>query len=103
MASRPAVTRPSLAWFLVLDGGIAALAALALNDRAHRAAAEALPLPPRPVLQKLLAGTAAAHVAEGLYAHRLARRHGLPAGRWAGQTLLVGFPSTLALCRVVRA
>jgi hypothetical protein len=102
VAPGPGFTRPSLAWFAVLDGGIVALSALALSEPAHAAASEVVPLPSRPVLRGLLAVTAALHVGEALYAGRLARRHGLPAGRWARQTLVVGFPSTLALRRTVR-
>ncbi|HVX22424.1 MAG TPA: CRISPR-associated protein Cas5 [Acidimicrobiales bacterium] len=94
------VSRPAAGWFVVLDGGIVALSALATSDRAYRAARQRLPLPlpPRAALQGLLAATAAIHLAEAAVAFRMARRRGLPsAGRWAGQTLVVGFPSLLRL------
>ena len=103
MAARPTFVRPPLAWFLVLDGGIVALAVLAASDAAYDAAAEAVPLPSRPTVRRLLGVTAALHVGEALYVGRLARRHGLPAGRWFRQTLVVGFPSTLAARRLARA
>jgi len=56
-------------------------------------------LPPREVLQALLVGTALIHAAEALAAGRMARRRGLPARGWRGQTFIVGFPSLLALRR----
>lgn len=103
MRSGPSFARPHLAWFAVLDGGVAALTVLSASEDAYAAAAEVAPLPSRTNLQRLLGITVVLHVGEALYAARLARRHGLPAGRWARQTLVVGFPSTLALRRLVRS
>lgn len=103
MASHPDVVRPSFLWYLLLDGAIAVNAVLALDERAYEAASEVAPLPPRRNLQKVLAATAGIHVVEALIAARRARRHGLPAGRWARQTFVVGFPSLLALRRVARS
>lgn len=102
MVPAPTFTRPHPAWFAVLDGGVAALTVLSASPTAHEAVAEQVPLPSRKALQGLLAVTVALHVGEALYCARLARRHGLPAGRWARQTLAVGFPSTLALRRLTR-
>lgn len=101
--SAPSFVRPRLGWFLLLDGGLVALSAVALSEDAHEAANEVVSLPPRPALQRLLVFAVGLHVAEALVARRLARRHGLPAGRWARQTFVVGFPSLLALRRTARA
>ncbi len=92
-------TRPAAGWFLVLDGGVVALAALATSGRAYQAARRNLPfsLPPRPALQALLAATAVIHIGEAAYAFRVARRRGTRPVAWAGQTLAVGFPSLRAL------
>ena len=93
------VTRPSVYWFLLLDGGIVILARLALGRAAYRKAGEISggALPPREVLQSMLVGTAVIHAGEALVAGRLARRRGLPARGWRLQTFIVGFPSLLAL------
>ena len=96
---RTDVIRPSLLWFLLLDGGIVLLARLALSARAHRRGREISGgnLPPRKVLQALLAATAVIHAGEALAAGRMARRRGLSPGGWRLQTFIVGFPSLLAM------
>ena len=98
-AQRSGVTRPSVYWFLLLDGGIVILARLALSRAAYRKAGEISrgALPPREVLQSMLVGTAVIHAGEALVAGRLARRRGLPARGWRLQTFIVGFPSLVAL------
>jgi hypothetical protein len=98
-APRSGVTRPSVYWFLLLDGGIVVLAKLALSRTAYRKAGQIAggALPPREVLQSMLVGTAIIHAGESLVAGRLARRRGLPARGWRLQTFIVGFPSLLAL------
>jgi hypothetical protein len=98
---RSDVVRPSVLWFVLLDGGIVLLARLALSGRAHRRGTEISrgSLPPREVLQALLAATAVIHAAEALAAGRMARRRGLSPGGWRLQTFVVGFPSLLALRR----
>jgi hypothetical protein len=95
----PALRRPPLAWFVVLDGGIVALTVLALSGRAHRRLSERLPLPGRRALISMLAATAVIHVGEAAYAGSTARRRGMPGRPWALQTLAVGFPSLLELRR----
>ncbi len=102
---RPGVIRPSLGWFLLLDGGIVALAALAASPSMHEKASEALPvpLPPQSTLRSLLAGTAVVHVAEALHADRMAKRRGLRRRGWVFQTFVVGFPSLLAMRKVSAA
>jgi hypothetical protein len=93
------VRRPSLLWFLLLDGGIVLLALLVFNDAAYVRARERMEgrLPSRDTLVGLLVATAVIHTVEALAAGRIARRRGLARGRWRAQTFVVGFPSLLAL------
>ena len=56
-------------------------------------------LPPREVLQALLAATAVIHATEAVAAGRMARRRGLSPAGWRVQTFVVGFPSLLAMRR----
>ena len=93
------VRRPSLFWFLLLDGGIVLLTLLVFNDAAYARARERLEnrLPSRDALVGLLVGTAVIHSVEALAAGRIARQRGLAPGGWRAQTFLVGFPSLLAL------
>ena len=95
------MTRPSWLWFLLLDGGIVILTKLSLSKKSYDKAEEVSrsALPPREVLQVMLVGTALIHAGEALVAGRMARRRGLPARGWRLQTLVVGFPSLLALRR----
>ncbi len=101
---RSGVVRPSLFWFLLLDGGIVLLTRLAFNRPAYdRAlAVSGNRLPPREVLYSLLAATAAIHAGEALAAGRMARRRGLSPRGWRLQTFVVGFPSLRALRRTAR-
>ena len=103
-ASRSGLVRPSLFWFLLLDGGILLMIQLVLSqqayDRLNGLTGEKLP--PRSTLRALLAGTAVIHVAEALAAGRAATRRGLAPGRWRIQTFVVGFPSLLALRKAGR-
>ncbi|HEY1650336.1 MAG TPA: DUF4499 domain-containing protein [Acidimicrobiales bacterium] len=103
-SKRSSVVRPSLFWFLLLDGGIVLLARLALNRPSYVRAGEMSgdKLPPQEVLQTLLAATAVIHVGEALVAGRMARRRGLSPGGWRLQTLIVGFPSLGALRKTAR-
>jgi Domain of unknown function (DUF4499) len=96
------VVRPSWGWFAALDGGIVALVALSASERAYVTvkASSPGPFPSRGALRALLAGTAVIHLVEAAAAGRNARRRGLATRGWAFQTLLVGFPSLLALRRV---
>lgn len=100
----PETTRPSRLWFVLLDGGIVILALLVFNRRAYDKAGELVgdALPPREVFQALLAGTAVVHAGEALLVGRIARRRGVSGRRWRLQTLVVGFPSLLALRRASR-
>jgi hypothetical protein len=99
MAKASGLTRPSLFWFLLLDGGIVALTALAYSKKTHETVSEMSgdTLPPQSALRNLLIGTAVTHAGEAFVARRMARRRGLPARGWALQTFVVGFPSLLAL------
>jgi hypothetical protein len=102
MAKRTDVVRPSWAWFVLLDGGILALSVFSASAEAHSAVSDAtpVPLPSRRTCQQMLVATAVIHVTEAMTAGRMARRRGLSPRGWRGQTLLVGFPSLLALRRV---
>jgi hypothetical protein len=98
----PDVTRPSWAWFALLDGGLVALAILSSSETAHTRASEVSPvdLPSRPACQRLLGAAVAVHVLEALAVGRMARRRGISPRGWRSQTLVVGFPSLRALRRV---
>ena len=104
-AKRSGVVRPSLFWFLLLDGGIVALTKLAVSktayDKVNEMSSDALP--PRETLQALLIGTAVVHATEAVVAGRMAKRRGLAPGGWRVQTFVVGFPSLLSLRRSTRA
>jgi hypothetical protein len=93
------VVRPSLLWFLLLDGGIVLLTLLVFSDDAHARAKERLQgrLPSRDTLVGLLIGTVVIHTVEAFAAGRVAGRRGLSPGGWRTQTFVVGFPSLLAL------
>ncbi len=103
-AKRSGVVRPSLFWFLLLDGGIVALTKLAVSKTAYDKVEDMTgdALPPRETLQLLLIGTAVVHAAEALAAGRMAKRRGLSPGGWRLQTFIVGFPSLRSLRRSTR-
>ena len=103
-AKRSGVVRPSLFWFLLLDGGIVALTKLAVSkmayDKVNDMSGDALP--PRETLQLMLIGTAAIHATEALVAGRMATRRGVSPRGWRLQTFVVGFPSLFSLRRTAR-
>ncbi len=105
MAKGSGVTRPSLFWFALLDGGIVILANLVLSEKSYEKAAElgSGNLPSRSTLRALLIGTAVIHAGEALAAGRMARRRGLSPRGWRLQTLVVGFPSLRVLRRTALA
>ena len=98
---KSSVVRPSLFWFLLLDGGIIALTKLAVSKTAYDKVDDMTgdALPPRETLQAMLIGTAVIHATEALVAGRMAKRRGLSPRGWRLQTLVVGFPSLRALRR----
>ena len=73
-------------WWVTNLGGVVATGLVAARTR-------------RPAFRLLFAGAVALHVGEAVYSYRAAQRAGFSesAGRWAIQTLGVGFPSLLAL------
>jgi hypothetical protein len=95
MAKGSRVVRPHWFWFVLLDGGIAALVLFVLRPGLHDKAKEISGdrLPPLGVIQALLAGTVVIHAGEALAAGRMAERRGLPRRGWMFQTFIVGFPS----------
>src|ERR1700734_172159 len=92
---RSGVVRPSLFWFLLLDGGIVVLTKLAVSktsyDKVNDMSGDALP--PRETLQLMVIGTAVIHATEAVVAGRMAKRRGLAPRGWRLQTFVVGFPS----------
>jgi hypothetical protein len=94
--------RPATGWFVLLDGGIAVLTLLASSSHVYDAVRRQVPLPSRPGLRAMLAVTVVIHALEARHAARIARRHGLPPGRWAAQTCVVGFPSLVQLRRLTK-
>ena len=77
---RSGVIRPSLFWFLLLDGGIVALTKLAVSKSAYDKVDDMVSLPPRETLQAMLLATAVIHATEAVVAGGMARRRGLPRG-----------------------
>ena len=75
---RSGVVRPSLFWFLLLDGSLLALIKLAVSktsyDKVNDMAGDALP--PRETLQALTIGALGLHLFEALVAGRMAKRRG---------------------------
>jgi hypothetical protein len=100
MAPPSPVVRPHWGWFALLDGGLVLLCAVSFSDRLYGRVARIGPLPRRSALGRLLGVAVAVHVVEAMAAARGARRRTLPVRGWALQTLVVGFPSLLALRRV---
>ena len=105
------VDRPGLIWWVLVIGGLGLTFALAVSADAYAWMSATVPgfsaVLPRAVVQWIALAAALVHVAEGLYAYFLARRIGASASatEWAGQTLLLGFPSLrllLARARVAR-
>ena len=96
--------RPKLGWFLLIDSGLAEVAVLSVSDKAYEAVSAKVPLPPRSVVRAIAVGAAVVHVDEATFAYRSAKAAGMhaSAGRWARQTLVVGFHSLLRL-KAVRA
>jgi uncharacterized membrane-anchored protein len=87
------IDRPALAWFLLLDGGLVLLAALALLPGVADRVRSHLPVPSTKVLRTILLLAIVVHLGEGAIAWVLASKRGLDARRWATQTAIVGFPS----------
>jgi hypothetical protein len=100
------VLRPSWLWFLFLDGGLILLARLVFSQKSYDKARELSgdALPPHRALRALLIGATMLHAGEAVAAGAMARRRALPSPRrWQLQTLIVGFPSLLALRKSSRS
>lgn len=81
---------------VAVDASLSALAVLALSEGAHATASKILPLPSHKTVRRLTIGLAGLHVVEAGIAFQRARSVGRgrkTALKWAGQTLLVGYPS----------
>jgi len=85
--------RPALGWFLLLDGGLLALCAVALVPSLARRVRQTVPLPSDRVLRMVLLAALLTHLGEGVAAAIMASRRGRDVRRWAAQTAIVGFPS----------
>lgn len=98
------VERPALGWWIAIGGGLGLLFALAFVPEAYAFWRKHVgPMMPRRVLQGIAAAAIALHVGEATYAYRIAKRRGVKgAGRWAWQTLLLGYPSLRLLLRRIR-
>jgi hypothetical protein len=82
-------------WYLAIDGSLATTAAMAMSQTAYDAVAAKVPVPPRKVAQLVWYGSILVHIAEATYAYKTAKAAGMhrTAGRWAAETMIVGFPS----------
>ena len=98
------VERPALGWWVALGGGLGLLMALAFVPEAYAFWRRHVgPMMPRRALQAIAWVAIGLHVGEATYAYRLARRYGMSsAGRWAWQTLMLGYPSLRLLQKKVR-
>ena len=103
-AKRSGVVRPSLFWFLLLDGGIVALTKLAASKTAYDKVDDMTgdALPPRETLQAMLIATPVIHATEAVIAGGMAKRRELSPRGWRLQTFVVGFPCLLSLRRTTR-
>ena len=104
--SVPSFRPVSAGWWVAIDGGLASLAVLAGNERAYRAVEWWLPVPDQRVIKRVVLVSALLHVVEANVAFAAARKAGADhrtAKAWAAQTMLVGFPSLLALRSAKRA
>lgn len=100
VASQVVFERPGLGWFLLLDGGLVNLAALSFNRTYYEKVREVMPMPEQEQLRLLFAGAVLLHAGEAMAARRMARRRGVPSGKWVRQTFIVGFPSLLKLRKI---
>ena len=94
----PSFTPVPVPQIVAVDAGLAAIAFLALSERSHARAKSLLPIPAHRTFRRLATGLALLHVVEAGIAWKRAREVGRgrkTAAKWAGQTLVVGFPSLI--------
>jgi len=94
--------RPALAWYLLLDSGIASLLALTASPKLHDAVSARVPVPPRSFLRAVLIGTFFVHIGESAFVYRSAKAAGMDrsARRWAREAMVVGFPTIFRLRKI---
>jgi hypothetical protein len=82
-------------WYVAIDGGLATTAAMAMSQTVYDAVASKVPVPPRAFAKVFWYGSIVVHIAEATYAYKTAKAAGMhrTAGRWAAETMIVGFPS----------
>jgi hypothetical protein len=96
------IERPRLGWWVTVLGGMVLLAVLAFDAGAYAVwCAHVTTALPQRLLQGIFIAALATHIAEAVYAFRLASRIGLRenAAGWFLQTFLLGYPSLRLLRR----
>ena len=93
MAAHDDPIRPALGWFLLLDGGLLALCAVALVPGLAARVRRSVPIPSDRILSRVLLAAIVTHLGEGLAAAIMAGRRRRDVRGWVIQTPLVGFPS----------
>jgi hypothetical protein len=96
------IDRPHLGWWIAVLGGMVLLAVLAFDAGAYAAwCANVTTVLRQQLLQGIFVAALATHIAEAVYAFRLASRGGLreTAFGWFLQTFLLGYPSLRLLRR----
>jgi len=96
------IDHPPVGWWVAVLGGMGLLAVLAFNPGAYAAWCELVTAAlPQGLLRGIFLVAVLLHVAEGIYALRVAQRAGFGAQStaWCVQTLMLGFPSLRLLLR----
>ena len=91
--------RPAFGWVLLLDGGLLALALVALLPSLAMRVRRSVPIPSDRVLRMILIVAVLTHLGEGIAAAFMASRRGRDVRGWALQTAIVGFPSLRLLAK----
>jgi hypothetical protein len=96
------IDRPPVGWWVAILGGLALNGAVAFDAGAYAWwCAHITTALSQGAVQAIFVAAVLTHVAEAVYAVRMARRSGIGAhtGGWFVQTLLLGFPSLRLLHR----
>jgi len=92
-------------WYVAIDGGLAFSALMAMSQTAYDAVSSRVPMPPRGLAKAFWYGSILVHVGEASYAYKTAKAAGMDrtAGRWAAETMIIGFPSIRKLKAIAAA